>query len=159
ASILNGGNTDKILPIWWGTQGNEGKSTGMSTCKKAMGDYHAEPPSSNITTSRGHSGSATPEHVPRTKAPMAGFKEPDADDTMRIGKLKELTGDDPVYVRRLFHESTLNQTPIMSKIFLHCNEVPPTNSPTDKATRNRIVIIPFITIWSHEAPALPEEQR
>src|SRR5690606_34188438 len=36
ASVFIGGNIDKILPIWHGTQGDEGKSTWMSCCKHAL---------------------------------------------------------------------------------------------------------------------------
>lgn len=158
ASVLWGGNRDKILPIWWGDQGNNCKSTLMDCCKKALGNYHAELPTSVATKGRNNAGNATPELTPMIKARMACMKEPDPDETLQVGRLKELTGDtDTMYLRRLFQEG--HESKVFSKIFLHCNEVPPTNSPNDKAMKNRVTILPFNSIWSAEAPESPEEQR
>jgi phage/plasmid-associated DNA primase len=130
----------------------------MECCKKALGNYHVELPTSVATKARGSAGSATPELAPMVKARMACMKETDPDETLQVGKLKELTGDsDSMYLRRLFHES--HESKIYSKVFLHCNEVPPTNSPNDKAMKNRVTILPFLSIWSAAAPATEEEQR
>ena len=62
-----------------------------------------------------------------------------------------------MYYRGLFSNS--QEAKVYGKIFVHCNEVPPTNSPADQGTKNRIVIVPFKSIWSSEAPESVEEQR
>lgn len=158
ASILRGRNKDKILPIWWGDQGNNAKSTLMDCCKLALGNYHIELPTSVATAGRGNAGAATPELMMLSRAHMACMKEPDPNERLQVGKLKELTGNtDNVYMRALYGEG--GESKIMSKIFLHCNEVPPTNSPNDKAMVNRVVIIPFQSVWSADAPDTLEEQR
>ena len=158
ASVLRGGNNDKVIPIWWGENGNEGKSTLMNCIKKALRNYHVELPTSAVTKGKSNAGSATPEIIPMLKARLACMKEPDPDEVFQIGQLKAFSGDsDSVYYRGLFSNS--QEAKVYGKLFLHCNEVPPTNSPADKGTKNRIVIVPFKSIWSPDAPESLEEQR
>lgn len=158
ASVLRGGNNDKVIPIWLGKNGNEGKSTLMNCIKKALRMYHVELPTSAVTKGKSSAGSATPEIIPMLKARMACMKEPDPDEVFQIGQLKAFSGDsDSMYYRGLFSNS--QEAKVYGKIFVHCNEVPPTNSPADQGTKNRIVIVPFKSIWSSEAPESVEEQR
>jgi len=157
ASVLKGGQSDKILPIWFGVLGNNGKSTLMNCIKKALGDYHKEVSTSLATKGRGNAGSATPEYEPIVKSRMACMKEPEPNETFHIGTLKELTGGDSIYIRNLFQEG--RESKVLGKLFLHCNEVPEPNSVKDNGFKNRIAIIPFHSTWSSNPPETLEEQR
>lgn len=157
ASVLLGGQSDKILPIWYGVLGNNGKSTLMNCIKKALGDYHKEVSTSVATKGRGNAGGATPEWVPLLKTRMACMKEPEPNETFHVGTLKELTGNDSVYIRNLYQEG--RDSNVLGKVFLHCNEVPEPNSVNDNGFKNRITIIPFRSTWSSGAPETLEEQR
>lgn len=157
SSVLVAGQNDKILPVWYGNVGNNGKSTLMDCCKKALGNYHAEISTSVATKGRTNAGNATPEYGPLITTRMACMKEPEPNETFHIGTIKELTGNDTIYIRKLFEEGS--EAPVMAKIFLHCNDIPNPSKVNDPAFKNRITIIPFETQWSHNAPQTPEEQR
>lgn len=157
ASVLMGGQRDKILPIWYGVLGNNGKSTLMNCAKKALGNYHQEVSTSVATKGRGNAGNATPEYAPIIKTRMGCMKEPEPNETFHIGTLKELTGGDSIYIRNLFQEG--KESKVLGKLFLHCNEVPEPNSVKDNGFKNRIAIIPFHSTWSAHPPETLEEQR
>ena len=83
------------------------------------------------------------------------LQEPDKRDTLNIGILKELSGNDTFFARGLYKEGK-EITP-MFKLAMICNK-PPKVPHDDKATWNRIRVIPFEATFSHDAPENYEEQ-
>lgn len=157
ASFLHGGNINKFLIVWSGAQGNNGKSTLNECIKRAFGTYHIEMPTSIITKQRGQSGSATPELVRSETARIASVKETDGEETIQVGKMKELTGNDAFYGRQLYGEGK-DIKPQVKYIF-QCNDVPQMNTQGDNAMANRLINIPFASVWTDKAPVAYEEQR
>ena len=139
ASFLEGRNSRKVFYVWWGT-GNNCK-TGMATLvASALGDYCGTAPVSLITSKRNSSSEATPElcHI---EGKLAIFlQEPNPKEKIKTGRIKELTGNDKIFVRNLYQ--TGREIDVKCKIIHVCNF--PTASPdTDIAFKRRMKVIKF----------------
>jgi P4 family phage/plasmid primase-like protien len=155
SEIFIGGNQSKIFQIWTG-EGDNGKSITQILFEKMLGPYSIKLPTSLITGKRTQSSSASPELTRAGNGVrMATLQEPDQRDTINIGILKELSGNDTFFARGLF-EKGREITP-MFKLILICNE-PPKLPYSDRATWNRIRVIPFESTFTDEAPETLEEQ-
>lgn len=153
--VFIGGNFNKIFQIWTG-DGDNGKSITQSLYEQMLGPYSIKLPTSLISGKRTQSSAACPELVRAGNGVrMAMLQEPDQKDVINIGILKELSGNDTFYARGLFREGQ-EITP-MFKLTLICND-PPKIPYNDRATWNRIRVIPFEAFFSDEAPATKEEQ-
>lgn len=155
ASYLHGGNINKYFIVYSGSSGNNAKSTICSTMKKALGMYHVEIPTSVLTGKRGQSGSAAPELARLGFARVGTAKETDGDDKLQLGQIKEMTGNDAFFARFL-HDNGRDIEP-QFKLILQCNDVPSFNQ-TDNAIKNRTLNIPFLSVWTKDAPDTEEEQ-
>jgi P4 family phage/plasmid primase-like protien len=153
--IFIGGNKPKIFQVWTG-EGDNGKSVMQSLFEKMLGSYSVKLPTSLIVGKRTQASSACPELVRAGNGVrMAVLQEPDQKDIINVGILKELSGNDTFYARGLYKEGT-EITP-MFKLILICNE-PPKLPHNDKATWNRVRVIPFESIFSDNAPEDPDQQ-
>lgn len=153
--VFIGGNYNKIFQIWTG-DGDNGKSITQSLFEQMLGPYSIKLPTSLISGKRTQSSAACPELVRAGNGVrLAMLQEPDQRDVINIGILKELSGNDTFYARGLFKEGQ-EITP-MFKLVLICND-PPKIPVDDKATWNRIRVIPFEAIFSNDAPETFEEQ-
>ena len=108
------------------------------------------------------SGSANPE-LSRAAPPVrhATMEEPDADEQLNIGELKKLSGGDSYWARDMFErgKSTREVFPMFTLTFI-CNKLPKLKY-SDKATWNRIRVIPFESTFvehNEPCPATLEEQ-
>ena len=154
-NVFVGGNFNKHVLIWSG-EGDNAKSVTESLFEKMLGDYAKKLPTSLITGKRTASSAASPElSRAGNGCRWAVLQEPDKKDVINIGILKELSGNDTFYARDLF-QSGREITP-MFKLVMVCNE-PPQLPNSDKATWNRIRVIPFEATFSFDAPAEYEEQ-
>lgn len=155
ADIFIGGNFNKTVQIWTG-DGDNGKSITQSLFEQMLGPYNVKLPTSLITGKRAQSSAACPELVRAGNGVrLAMLQEPDKKDTINIGILKELSGNDTFFARGLYKEGQdINP---MFKLILVCNE-PPSLTYSDKATWNRIKLIPFESTFTDEAPENYEEQ-
>lgn len=156
ASCLKGRNSDKIFPIWTG-EGNNSKSMVVKLFESTFGSYCIKFPTTTLTGNRTQSSSATPE-IARSKGTRVAFaQEPDDNEVMKGGIIKEHTGGDRMYGRQLFKEG--EEYEIMYKFFFMCNKIPaiPTGG---QAVKNRTLIVPFLSTWVKPglAPATEEEQ-
>jgi phage/plasmid-associated DNA primase len=121
-----------------------------------LGPYAIKLPTALIIGKRTQSSAACPELVRAGNGcRMAVLQEPDQKDVINIGILKELSGNDTFFARGLFKEGS-EITPLF-KLVLICNELPNLHN-SDRATWNRIRVIPFEATFSDEAPATLEEQ-
>lgn len=155
AEVFIGGNTLKIVQVWSG-EGDNGKSIMQTLFEKMLGPYAIKLPTSLITGKRTQSSAACPELVRAGNGVrMAMLQEPDQKDEINIGILKELSGNDTFFARGLYKEGQ-EITP-MFKLVLTCNDLPKITSH-DKATWNRIRVIPFESTFCDDAPHSIEEQ-
>lgn len=155
SEIFIGGNHSKIFQIWTG-DGDNGKSVMQALFEKMLGPYSIKLPTSLITGKRTQSSMACPELVRAGHGVrLAMLQEPDQTDTINIGILKELSGNDTFFARGLYKEGQ-EITP-MFKLVLICNE-PPKLPYNDRATWNRIRVIPFESTFTDDPPSSWEEQ-
>lgn len=123
--------------------GSNGKSNTFTLIQSALGDYYMPADISIITQKRNASNAASPEKV-RMKGRRCGvFQEPDKEEKMRTGSMKELTGNDKIQVRDLFKGSDdMIEFVPQIKFFMACNDLPEVNS-IDDGTWRRIRVIHF----------------
>ena len=107
-------------------------------------------------------GSANPE-LARAAPPVrhVTMEEPDADESLNIGELKKLSGGDTYWARDLFEsgKNSREVEPMFTLTFI-CNKLPRLKY-SDKATWNRLRVIPFESTFvdsSQPCPKTFEEQ-
>ena len=158
--VFMGGNGDKKVFVWTG-DGDNGKSVTQTVMEKMLGPYSIKLPTSLLTGKRQQSSAPCPE-LARTGNGIrwAVLQEPDRRDDINVGILKELSGNDTFFARDLYQKgSDMREITPMFKVALVCNE-PPTITQGDKATWERIRIVPFESCFvnASELPETWEEQ-
>lgn len=155
SNIFVGGNIHKHVYFWSG-EGDNGKSVTQLIFDKMFGEYAIKLPTSLLVGKRTQSSSACPELVRcGDGVRWCTLQEPDKKDIINIGILKELSGNDTFYGRGLFQEGKEIQP--MFTLGVVCND-PPILEHSDKATWNRIRVIPFESTFVDDAPLTYEEQ-
>jgi len=152
AEELQGGNFTKTFIVMTGV-GDNGKSITIELKELAFGQYAIKLPTSLITGKRTQSSGATPELERMIGVRFAVLQEPDNKDVINIGMLKELTGNDSMYVRGLYKEG--KEVKPMFKLVLVCNKLPrlPCDDP---ATWNRIRVLEFESRFPKNASEVPK---
>jgi hypothetical protein len=140
-SLLIPGNRDKVFMVWSGT-GDNGKSVLAKLIELALGEYSVKLPTSLVTGKRTGSGSATPDMLLLEKRLVAFLQEPGNNEKLNIGIVKELTGNDTIYVRGLYEGG--RNIPVKAKIIYIVNSTD-NLAVIEKAVWNRIVVVPFST--------------
>lgn len=143
STFLEGYNTPKVFYIWWGA-GNNAKSLVQTLVMKAFGEYCSTAPTSLVTGQRSNASNATPELCHVEKKLVVFLQEPNPDEMIKAGKMKEMTGNDSMYVRQLFKSG--KTITFKAKIVIVCNniiEIP----GMDAAIRRRIVVVPFTSTF------------
>lgn len=152
-SCIKGKNSDKLFPIMTGT-GDNSKSMIKKVFEAAFGAYCITFPTTLFTSKR--VGGGPDPSVARSKfAHVAFAQEPDADDPLKNGTIKEMTGGDRFFAR--FLNDNGGEIEPMFTLFLMCNNVPPIPHP-DKAMKNRVRILPFLSTWVSVPPSSIDEQ-
>lgn len=154
ASCLIGINMDKLFIIMSG-EGNNSKSMIKKLYQSVLGPYCVDFPTTVLTGRRGSSSGPSPELAQAKGAKLAVLQEPENDDSILGGRLKEYTGGDTFYARLLNENGGKIEAGF--KLFLMCNK-PPIIPNSDTAIQNRIRILPFLSTWSDDAPDNEEEQ-
>jgi P4 family phage/plasmid primase-like protien len=140
ASILRG-EPDQKFHIWTGT-GKNGKSSTTELLKHAFGDYYGTLPTSYLTKPRKDSSGASPELACLPYCRIVVSQEPEPDDKIFVGKMKEITGGDSIPARALYGEP-FEYKPQFS-VVLPCND-PPTIPSNEEAVWRRLRGTPFKT--------------
>ena len=144
-SMLEGYNKHKVFYVWWG-KGNNAKTLMQRFISSILGDYSVCLSTSLITGKRASSSNATPD-IQYTKNKLAVFlQEPNPEEKIQVGRIKELTGNDKIYTRGLFKSSESME--FRAKIVVVANnalEVPGMDVPF----RRRIVVIPFESTFTN----------
>ena len=161
SDIFVGGNKQKKVYMWTG-EGDNAKSITQKFFELMLGELAIKFNTQYFTGKKVASGSANPE-LSRAAPPVrhATMEEPDADEQLNIGELKKLSGGDSYWARDLFErgKSTREVFPMFTLTFI-CNKLPKLKY-SDKATWNRIRVIPFESTFvdpSEPCPATLEEQ-
>lgn len=141
STCVSGDNNEEKIYFATGS-GSNGKSVLFELISSALGDYYITCPITILTGKRGQSSQASPE-LARLKGVRIGvFQEPNSGDTLNVGTLKELTGNDKFMARKL-HQDPIEIKPQV-KFFMACNDKPE-DLPDDGGTWRRIRVIDFIS--------------
>lgn len=157
ALILFRRNKRKKFPFACG-DGNNSKSMWQLMMMTGYGEYAVDLPPEAIAEQKFlNAGAAAPHLLQMVGTCIAFVSEPSANHPISGAVIKRLTSDtDTLFLRALFSNGTskcsINATPIMC-----CNDIPSITGDGD-AMRNRVVIIPFGSKWSHAAPDDEAEQ-
>jgi P4 family phage/plasmid primase-like protien len=134
------GIPDERFYIWTGLSGANGKSTLVNFLEYTLGDYITSVDVSLLTNKRANASNASPDVVRLRGKRIFTFQEPEYDDKLRTGILKQYTGGDTIIARELF------KAPISFKLqgtmIMCCNDLPAVTS-CDGGTWRRIRVIDF----------------
>jgi P4 family phage/plasmid primase-like protien len=153
AACLRGKNEQKKFPVLTG-KGNNSKSMLKKLFDSAFGSYIITIPTGVFT---GNKGAGGPEPaIARSRACHIAFsQEPEMDGSFKGGTIKEFTGGDKFYVRNLFTEG--GEIDPMFTLMLMCNTIP-IILDSGSAMKKRMVVLPFLSYWSENAPKNIDEQ-
>ena len=152
-SCIKGKNSDKLFPIMTGN-GDNSKSMIKKVFESAFGAYCITFPTTLFTGKR--SGGGPDPSVARSKyAHVAFVQEPDADDPLKNGTIKEMTGGDRFFAR--FLNDNGGEIEPMFTLILMCNTVP-IIPHSDKAMKNRVRLVPYLSTWISNPPKTIDER-
>lgn len=134
------GIPDEKFYIWTGLSGANGKSTLVNFLEQTLGDYTTSVDVSLLTNKRGNSSNASPDIVRLRGKRLFTFQEPEHDDKLRTGILKQYTGGDTIIARELFKAPI--QFKLQGTMIMCCNDLPAVSS-IDGGTWRRIRVIEF----------------
>ena len=122
-------------------EGSNGKSIILELLKKTFGQYYGKISVALVTQKRGSTESASSALKSTDKKRIIALIEPDDDDKLNIGILKELTGSDTLTARELYKGHT--EFIPRFKLFLICNKLPQISANADFSVWRRIRNIKF----------------
>ncbi len=130
--------------------GANGKSVLVDLMARLLGDYSATAKIESLTgRNRRSGGDATPDLVPLMGARMVRASEPEEGERLQEGKIKELTGGEPILVRAL-NEDFVEVHPVF-KLTMSGNHKPDIRG-TDDGIWRRMLLVP----WDVQ---IPEAER
>lgn len=154
SSFLQGKNIDKKLYFFTGPT-NGGKSMLKKFFEQILGRYSFTLPDGAVANKKNKSSNGLrPGMALAMNSNIAWVLE--STEIMSETEVKIFTGNDSVFVR-MMGENGGNKTPRFKLLYV-CN-MPPIVIAGDSAMRERILIIPHQSIFSHDAPESEEEQR
>ena len=156
SDVFVGGNHQKQVYFWTG-DGDNGKSVTQSIFEKMFGELAIKFSTTLITGKKTSTGTANPELARAGNGVRwATLEEPDGDEQINIGTMKSLSGNDSYWARDLFEKgkATKEIVPMFKLVFI-CNKLPKLKY-SDKATWNRIRVIPFESTFVRPGEDCPE---
>jgi P4 family phage/plasmid primase-like protien len=156
SDVFVGGNHQKIVQVWNG-DGDNAKSVTQHFFEKMLGKLAIKLPTTLITGKKPASGAANAE-LARTGGGvrMVVVEEPDGDEVINVGTLKVLSGNDSFYARELFQKGrdVVEIKPMFKFVLITNNLLKMRNA--DKATFNRVKVIPFESTFCRSNDPAPE---
>ena len=137
STFLSGKTSNEKFHIWTGSGGN-GKSKLIELFEYCFGDYCCKLPVTLLTQQRARAEGANPVLV-RTKGKrFAVLQEPEKDEVINVGLMKELTGGDKIIARAL-HKDPIEFKP-QFKLVMTCNKLIKPSSNDDGVWRRMSVV-------------------
>tara|TARA_X000000950_G_scaffold289417_2_gene413119 strand:- start:3737 stop:6538 length:2802 start_codon:yes stop_codon:yes gene_type:complete len=133
------GNVSNRFSIWTGSGGN-GKSILIDLIRYTLGSYCMNIPVTLLTQKRKSSNAACPEKARTRGARLCYMQEPDENEKINAGEMKELSGGDMILARNLYQEPF--EFKPQFEIVLMCNDKPKIEDKTNGAWR-RVQVYPF----------------
>lgn len=158
SSFLFARNSDKIIATFCGI-GNNSKSIFVKIFGRILDEYHGTIGTSILTERRSKSDSANAGLIRITHKRTAVIQEPDDQDQIRSGTLKELSGGDNYPARDLFERGAeaKSHIPTFIPIIVTNHKLRAYNA--DQAFWNRVVQVKFDSHWvEKDYPETYEEQ-
>ena len=156
SDLFVGGNTKKVILFWTG-EGDNAKSVTQKIFELMCGELAIKFNTTLLTGKKVGNGAANPELARAGRhVRWATLEEPDADEQLNIGLMKILSGGDSYLARDLFEKgkATREITPQFKMNFI-CNSLPDLRY-SDKATWNRIRVVPFEATFVHPDQPCPD---
>ena len=138
-SLFSGKTGQEKFHIWTGSGGN-GKSKLIELFEKGFGEYCGKMSVTLITQKRAASNSCNPELVSNKGKRFVTLQEPDDDEKIHVGAMKELTGGDTIQARPLYKEPI--EFKPQWKIVMTSNVLPEVTA-VDRGTWRRIVVTEY----------------
>ena len=154
SSFLEGVQRDQRFEIWIGTGAN-GKGRILKLILDSFGDYACTIPVTLLTKPRGDSNSASPALANTKGKRCCIFQEPENNDKIYVGHMKNITGGDKMMARSLYCDPV--EFYPQFKTILACNKLPEVPS-ADGGTWRRIRVVPFETSFVID-PKEPNERK
>jgi P4 family phage/plasmid primase-like protien len=140
ASLWQGGNRDQKFMVWTGS-GCNGKGTLIDLIKVTMGEYFYVCAPTFLTQKRGSSSQASPDLAKTFGVRFLVLQEPEGNDKINTGFMKNVTGGDQIQARKLYGEP-FEFTP-QFKLSLICNNLPSIPEGGDGGVWRRVRVIDF----------------
>ena len=154
ASMLDGTNRDENFHIWTGS-GSNGKSKLIELFQQTIGDYACIFNVSMLTQKRVGSSATNSEMAIAKGKRFAILQEPEENEKLNVGYMKELTGGDKIQCRSLFKEP-IRFKPMFTMV-LTCNHMPAV-PPEDGGSWRRIRRVEFTSKFTDKPnPNNPRE--
>lgn len=154
ASCLSGRVDDQKIPFWSG-QGGNGKSLTINLTEQSFGNYYSPISISFLTQKRAAAGNATPELADKRGKRVVTFAEPEKDDKIQVGKLKEFTGADTIQARPLYGEPFYYKPQF--KLILATNKMPKLD--VDGGVARRVVNVLWSQLFRDKGKIDPNNPR
>jgi P4 family phage/plasmid primase-like protien len=156
ATFLGGSCEEQTFQIWTGA-GSNGKSTVVDLFEETFGDdYTGKFSTTLLTRDRANSNACTPELQDVMKKRFASMQEPNDNDVIYTGAMKEYTGGDKIYSRGLFSKPTPFKPQF--KLVMLCNKMP-TIKGWDYGTWRRIRVVKYLSSFVDNPSHDPVEQE
>jgi phage/plasmid-associated DNA primase len=148
------GDKKYVMGNGYVTYNSNGKSATTELIQNMMGDYAGMLPNTVLTRKAGNSSSAVPELADKRGKRFLILQEPDQNEQIYVGKMKEMTGNDRIMARALYGDPFYYRPQF--KLVLACNVLPQIPTGDDMGTWRRIVKVPWNSKFCKE-PKLKNE--
>jgi phage/plasmid-associated DNA primase len=133
-------NNRYLLEDFTATMNSNGKSVVVNFFGSTIGEYFCVLPNTVLTRKQAGPSNASPELANARGKRFVTFQEPESDDKIYVGRMKEISGSDWIYARPLFKDPIRYQPQF--KLVLTCNKLPDIPS-TDDGTWRRLRVAPW----------------